>query len=39
MLTGTRFWSSNDGDNDITVARLLANDSIFADQFGGPGGD
>lgn len=39
MLTGSRFWSSSNGDYDITVTRLLANDSIFADQFGGPGSD
>jgi hypothetical protein len=38
-LVGSRLWSTSNGDVDITVTRLLANDSIFASQFGGPAGD
>ncbi|MEO7063122.1 MAG: hypothetical protein ABI082_05015 [Dokdonella sp.] len=39
MLTGSRVWSTANDDVDITVTRLLANDTIFADQFGGTSSD
>ncbi len=39
MLTGTRVWSTANDDTDITVTRLLANDTIFAAQFGTTNGD
>lgn len=37
LMTGTRRWDAT--DVDITLAKLRANDSIFADQFGGAHGD
>lgn len=36
-LVGSRKWS--DSDSDITMTRMLANDAIFADRFGGASGD
>jgi hypothetical protein len=39
-VTGTRLWGPTIKDDvDFVVARLQANDSIFADRFGGPHGD
>jgi hypothetical protein len=36
-IVGTRKW--NDTDYDMTLSHLIANDSIYADQFGGPNSD
>ena len=36
-VVGMRRWSLV--DSDATIAHLIANDSIFADQFGGPHND
>lgn len=33
LLTGSRLWALSTNDFDVTVTRLLANDSIFADAF------
>ncbi len=39
-VTGTRLWGPTiDDDVDFVVGQLKANDSIFADQFGGPHSD
>lgn len=39
-VAGTRLWGPTINDDvDFVVARLQANDSIFADRFGGPHGD
>ena len=39
MLTCSRLWSFGSLDYDITVTRMLANDTLFASQFGGPHSD
>lgn len=38
-LVGTRVWDTSNNDLDITMMRLRANDSIFANQFGGSNSD
>jgi len=38
-LTGSRALGTDPNDFDITLTRLLANDTIFASQFGGSQGD
>jgi hypothetical protein len=38
-LLGTRAWRMSASDYDIRVTRLLHNDTIFADMFGGAKGD
>jgi len=35
MLIGTRRWSGT----DVTLVRTVANDTLFADMFGGPASD
>ncbi|HET9032027.1 MAG TPA: hypothetical protein VFN25_03880 [Dokdonella sp.] len=37
VVTGTRLYTAT--DYDATLSQMFANDSIFADQFGGPQGD
>ena len=39
LVTGTRLWGISTDDFDVTLVRLVAHDSIFADRFGGPAGD
>lgn len=39
VLVGSRGFTTSSLDYDVTVARLLANDSIFANQFGGAASD
>ncbi|MEO6688800.1 MAG: hypothetical protein ABIS07_18035 [Dokdonella sp.] len=39
LTAGDRRWTILPADRDMTVARYIANDSIFADQFGGPQSD
>jgi hypothetical protein len=35
LTAGSRLWSQASNDADMTVGRFVANDSIFADAFGG----
>ncbi len=37
MLIGSRRWNAT--DYDVTLVRTLTNDTLFADQFGGPASD
>lgn len=39
MIVGTRAWSMSANDYDIRLTRLLHNDTIFADMFGGARSD
>jgi len=39
VVAGTRSWSQATMDADMTVGRFVANDSIFADAFGGQTSD
>ncbi len=35
VTAGTRVWSQTVSDTDMTIARFIANDGLFADAFGG----
>lgn len=39
MIVGTRRYTSTDNDYDLRLTRLLHNDTIFADTFGGAHAD
>jgi hypothetical protein len=39
LTAGYRIWAGAPTDSDMTIARYIANDSIFADRFGGHDSD